>query len=228
MKKSLIFVILALTVCVATPAKAVLPVTFQEFKDRYQTEGRTMDGAAHLYFEAVFCYMNEATRSEASKMLRYAMYQPNSELEKSQNYGTFMSRLKDPAYHYIFRSFAAGTSPENSYSMNPDNFQLNIVATRAESDFHRLYLKSTGADSDRNIWMRQYDGLWYVINNASTYAQVREPKQASDARHNAHDAEHDYPGATPGNGGQAPGKGAAPKGGTAGEADSGDPTPKLW
>jgi len=228
MKKSLIFVILALIVSVATPAKAVLPVTFQEFKDRYQTEGRTMDGAAHLYFEAVFCYMNEATRPEASKMLRYAMYQPNSEIEKSQNYGTFMSRLKDPAYHYIFRSFVAGTSPENSYSMNPDNFRLNIVSSRAESDFHRLYLKSTGADSDRNIWMRQHDGLWYVINNASTYAQVREPKQASDARKSAHDADHDQPAATPGNAGQASGQGAAPKGGTAGEANSGDPMPKLW
>lgn len=174
-------------------ARAALPKDYREFKARYQTEGKTMEGAAHLYFEAVFCYLNEKTRDEASKMLRYAMYLPMP-LEQSSNNRTFVNRMKDPDFHYIFRSFAEGTSPENSYSMSPDNFKLNFVSKRQESDFYHLFVRSTGADSPRSMWMQKKDGLWYVINNASTYAEVRQPKAALDARRNAHDADFDEPG----------------------------------
>ena len=174
-------------------ARAALPKDYREFKARYQTEGKTMEGAAHLYFEAVFGYLNEKTRPEASKLLRYAMYL-SMPLEQSSNYRTFVNRMKDPGFHYIFRSFAAGTSPENSYAMSPDKFKLNFVSKRQESDFYHLFLRSTGADSPRSMWMQKKDGLWYVINNASTYAEVRAPKSALDARKNAHDADFDEPG----------------------------------
>ncbi len=171
-------------------ASAALPADYQEFKARYQEEGRTMEGAAHLYFEAVFSYMNPSRRSEASKMLRYAMHLPMS-LEKSSVNRTFIDRLQDESFHYIFRSFAAGTSPENSYSMSPDNFSLDIASKRKEADYTQLYLRSSGADSPRSVWMQQHDGLWYVINNAGTYAEVRPPKSALDAKKHAHDADYD-------------------------------------
>jgi len=173
-------------------AEAKLPRDYQEFKARYQNEGRTMQGAAHLYFEAVFCYLNKDTRDEASKMVRYAMYL-SMPLEQSYNYATFVNRMKDESYHYIFRSFAVGATPENSYSMSPDDFSLNFVSTKEEGEFTHLFLRSSGADSPRGIWMQQHDGLWYTVNNASTYAQVREPKEAIDARRNAHDADYDMP-----------------------------------
>lgn len=173
-------------------AEAKLPRDYQEFKARYQTKGKTMEGAAHLYFEAVFCYLNEETRDEASKMLRYAMYLPLP-LEQSNNNRTFVSRMKDPSFHYIFRSFAAGTSPENSYAMSPDDFKLIFTSKRPESDFYHLFVRSTGADSPRSIWMQKKDGLWYVINNASTYAEVRKPAAAKVSKH-AHDADYDEPG----------------------------------
>lgn len=191
MKKFLVLSLLALfllTGCGVACAK--LPADYQEFKARYQTEGHTMEGAAHLYFEAVFCYMDEGKREEASKMLRYAMYLPMP-LERSNNYRTFVERLKDEHYHYIFRSFAVGTSPENSYKMSPDDFRLDFASKRKEADFTQLYIKSSGADSARSIWMQEHDGLWYVINNASTYAQVREPKSSAETRRNAHDADYD-------------------------------------
>ncbi len=192
MKKIMLWglVVAAVLFGVYGEAMAKLPQTYSEFKARYQKEGRTMEGAAHLYFEAVFSYLNENTRSEASKMLRYAMYLPMP-LEQSNNYRTFVERMKDSDFHYIFRSFAEGTSPENSYTMSPDKFKLNIVSTRKESDFTHLFLRSSGADSPRSIWMQEQDGLWYTINNASTYSQVREPKVAADARRNAHDADYD-------------------------------------
>lgn len=173
-----------------TAASARLPVDYQEFKARYQEEGRTMEGAAHLYFEAIFSYMNENMRGEASKMLRYSMYLPMP-IEKSNSHRTFVDRLKDESFHYIFRSFASGTSPENSYSMSPDDFTLNIVSKRKETDYTQLFLRSSGADSPRSVWMQERDGLWYVINNSGTYSEVRPPKSALDARKNAHDADYD-------------------------------------
>ena len=193
-KKILFSAALALTLLFTTHDEglAKLPRDYQEFKERYQEEGQTIEGAAHLYFEAVFCYLNKKTRAEGGKMLRYAM-RLHKPLEQSQNYRTFIDRLKDPSYHHIFRSFAVGTSPENSYEMSPDDFELEMVSQKEEDTFTHLYLQSSGADSPRSIWMEEHDGLWYTINNASTYVQVREPQKALDARRNAHDADYDKP-----------------------------------
>ena len=39
--------------------------------------------------------------------------------------------------------------------------------------------------------MKEFDGLWYMINNASTYVEVRPPKAFIDRTKNAHDADYD-------------------------------------
>jgi hypothetical protein len=123
-------------------------------------------------------------------MIRYAMYL-SMPLERSNNNRTFMERLRGREHHHIFRSFAVGTTPENNYNMSPDDFKLDVVSRRKETDFTYLFLRSTGADSPRGVWMQEHDGLWYMINNAATYAGVREPKSAADGRRNAHDADYD-------------------------------------
>ena len=114
-------ILLALLICTAAQAK--LPKTYKEFKERYQTEGRTIEGAVKLYFEGVFAFMNEETRKEGGKMLRYAMYSDRP-IERSTYYATFVERMKDPDYNYAFRSYAEGATPENNYSMSPDNFEI--------------------------------------------------------------------------------------------------------
>lgn len=48
-----------------------------------------------------------------------------------------------------------------------------------------------GTDSPRPVWVKEYDGLWYTINNASTYLRVRPPRAAIEKRKNAHDADYD-------------------------------------
>jgi hypothetical protein len=171
-------------------AQAELPRDFQEFKARYQQEDRVPEGALKLYFEAVFCYIDEATRSEGAKMLRYAMHLDRP-LEQVGSYATFVSRMQDPDENYVFRSFAAGTSPQNGYHMSPDNFELMIVRRASETDYLALYLHSSGADSQRGVWMKEYGGLWYTINNASTYSQVRAPQSQIERHKNAHDADFD-------------------------------------
>ena len=71
-------VLLLLCLCVIFisygEAKAALPKDYQEFMARYQREATTPEGALKLYFEAVFCFIDEGTRAEGAKMLRYAMH----------------------------------------------------------------------------------------------------------------------------------------------------------
>lgn len=173
--------------CNAAPSQG-LPSTYADFKERCRAAAVTPEGAVKMYFDAVFCYLDPARRAEASKMLRYIMH-ADAGWESSQRYVTFTRRLKDPASHYIFKSFAAGTSPENGYRMSPENYSLVFSGTSQEADYVRVFLISSGSDSRRIVWVKQYqDGLWYVINNADTYLKVRDP--ASFRPDNSHDADY--------------------------------------
>ena len=166
------------------------PVDFQAFKDRYQTVGVSPEGAVRMYFDAVYTYMEPAKRAEGAKMLRYSLHERQG-WEKFPNRVTFISRLNDPSYQHIFRSFAEGTSPENSYAMNPDNYRLMFERFRQEgTDFGTVTIRSSGADSSKLVGVKQFeDGLWYVTGNSSTYVEVRKP--ANQVRRGSHDADLD-------------------------------------
>ena len=192
-KLSTVLALSVLFLAVGAEAWAALPRNYQEFKARYQQEGRTPEGAVKLYFEAVFCYINEGTRAEGSKMVRYALHYDRP-IEQSYNLATFVERLRDPEMHHIFRGFAEGTSPENDYRMSPDNFNLVVTRKVQEQGYLRVFLQHSGADSPRVVWMQEFDGLWYMTNNASTYVQARPPKAFIDRTKNAHDADYDAAG----------------------------------
>lgn len=167
-----------------------LPRDYQDFKARYARQGVTPEGAVKLYFDAVFCYINPATRAEASKMLRYSMRLQQG-WERSGFHQTFVSRMKDPQYTHIFRSFAAGTSVQNAYAMSPDNYRLDVIKIwdgHSTGDL-QVSLRSSGADNPRPVYVRQYDGLWFVTNNAATYTEVRRPQTEIDRT--GHDADYD-------------------------------------
>jgi len=165
------------------------PVDFRAFKERYQTVGTSPQGAVRMYFDALYSYIDPARQAEGAKMLRYSLHEgPN--WERSSFFATFTSRLKDSSYHYIFRSFAEGTSPENSYAMNPDNYRLMFASSRQETDYVYIAIRSSGADSPRPVHVQRFeDGLWYVINNHGTYSDVRKP--ANQIRRGGHDADKD-------------------------------------
>ena len=139
-------------------ALAKLPKNYSEFKTRYQTEGRTIEGAFKLHMEAIFCYIDPKTRKEASKMLRYSMHQAQP-IEQNNNLAIFIRRMKDPETNFIFRGVCAGTSVQNSYAMDPDNFSINFAGSKQqEADYITLYVQNSGADSRTLIGMRNYDG----------------------------------------------------------------------
>ena len=165
------------------------PADFQEFKKRYASVGASPEGAVRMYFDALYSYIDPARKTEGAKMLRYSLHQ-GLHWEKSPVWATFMSRLDQSSYHYIFRSFAKGTSPENNYVMDPDNYQLMVVATRQETDYVYISIRSSGADSPRPLHVQQFeDGLWYVINNHGTYSDIRTP--SNQIRRGGHDADMD-------------------------------------
>lgn len=175
---------------VYAPAYSGLPANYAEFRDRCQSACQSPYGAAKMYFDAVFCYMDPRTRSEGSKMLRFIMHEKQG-WERSPNFSTLAQRMRDPKHQHIFRSFAEGTSPENDYSMDPNNYQLMIGEVVEEAGYLRLFLYSSGSDSARPIWVKQFDdGLWYVINVVGTYAGVRDPYSAKN--HYGHDASYDH------------------------------------
>lgn len=167
-----------------------LPQTYQEFKARYQTEATTPEGALRMHMQAVFAYLNPPLREEAGKMLRYSMHW-NTPIERSHNHSTFVERLRDSAYHHIFRSYCKGTSPENSYQAQPETCVLDAGRPYEGDGYLKIPLRSSGADNVRPMWLRQHDGLWYVENNAGLYVMVRDPRSHVDARRNAHDADYD-------------------------------------
>ncbi len=165
-----------------------LAKTYSEFKEKAQIMMQTPEGAAKMYFDAVFCYIDPKTRSEGHKMLRYVMRE-SANWDRSANYNTFVTRLKNPNKSYIFRSYAEGTSPENGYEMSPEDYSLMHVKNKEETDYTRVIIMSSGADSERSLWAQQFDdGLWHIINNAGSYTDVRQPKNIVD---NSHDADYD-------------------------------------
>ena len=182
---------LVLPCLAASAAFADLPKTWPEFKTRYQEEAKTPEGALKMHLQAVFAYMNPDTRGEASKMLRYSMHLSGPVESSPSLTSFFVPRMKDPKEQHIFRSYCAGTSPENSYKVDLASCELNITGARDSEGYRKVGLQSTGADSERLIWMRQHDGLWYAENNTALYVQVRPPKEILDMAKNAHDPDFD-------------------------------------
>ena len=192
-EKFLLVVLLALSALFMAygEASAKLPSDFQDFKARFEKEARTEQGAVKIFFEAIYCYMNPATRDEASKMLRFALYD-SQPIENAHTRATFVERMKDESTHYIFKSYAAGATPENNYNMSPDNFKLEFTGTRADSGGGvTLFVRSSGADSPRPVSLTKYDGLWHISSFSSIYTQVRAPKSTADARRMSIDADND-------------------------------------
>lgn len=184
---------------------------FKDFKAYYNRHATHPQAAVRLYFYGVFAF-TEAVRTgdrrwerEAGKMIRYALHLDRP-IEKSHNLSDFVQRLRDPGSAHIFRSFLAGTSPENNYTpkggmgaISNGSFRINFVDSRPEiaRGELKILIKSSGADSPRTVYTSRHDdGLWYVTNAVNTYVQVKKPHRHDnyDRRHpgrHTHDADYD-------------------------------------
>ena len=110
---------------------------------------------------------------------------------------TFPQSFNTSQLFYPLMNQGSVTSSPSAPAGLPSTFaefksRCNSVARSKsnEADYVRVFLISSGSDSRRIVWVKQYqDGLWYVINNADTYMKVREP--ASSRPDNSHDADYD-------------------------------------
>jgi hypothetical protein len=156
----------------AGAARATLPRDAEEFAARMKREAVTPDGAAKLWFEAIFVYAKEATRDGGRRMLSQIMLDTKWE----QN-AYFVDRMKNK--RYVFASYARGATPENHYQMDPDDFALVIVGSekdRFRDQAWRVDLKSSGADAKRPLVLdKGDDGLWRVHVYSDIYADVKAP-----------------------------------------------------
>ena len=117
-RRSALVMTVAAVLGLASGVLAKLPRDVDEFRDRQAKEATRPDGAAKLWFEAVYCYSKEATRDAGRKMLSLAMVD-----EKWEKNTYFVDRMRTKPH--IFRSYAQGATPANSYKMDPDQFALS-------------------------------------------------------------------------------------------------------
>ncbi|MBI5835453.1 MAG: hypothetical protein HZB16_24385 [Armatimonadetes bacterium] len=151
---------------------AKLPRDVDEFRDRQTKEATRPEGAAKLWFEAIYCYSKESTRDAGRKMLSLGMVD-----EKWEKNTYFVDGMRSKPY--IFRSYAQGTSPSNSYKMDPDQFALQVVSSEADKfrdGAWRILLQSSGTDKPRPlVLVKGADGLWRVQTYSDIYGDVKPP-----------------------------------------------------
>lgn len=88
---------------------------------------------------------------------------------------------------YIWRSYVKGTSPANKYEVpDPTNFEIetriqDIDQPTPESTSVRIFVHSSGADSDRPIKLKKDSrGQWRVYEYSSLCVGVRKPASEAD------------------------------------------------
>lgn len=171
-RRSALVMTVAAVVGLASGVLAKLPRDVDEFRDRQTKEATRPEGAAKLWFEAIYTYGKEATRDAGRKMLSLGMVD-----EKWEKNTYFVDRMRTKPH--IFRSYAQGATPGNGYKMDPDQFALQIVASEADKfreGAWRLMLQSSGTDKPRPlVLVKGADGLWRVQTYNDIYGDVAPP-----------------------------------------------------
>ncbi|MBR4910090.1 MAG: hypothetical protein IKZ47_02055 [Clostridia bacterium] len=83
---------------------------------------------------------------------------------------------------YVIRSYFAGSSPENDYTPAPP-YTVSVIEyqnSRENAGYIKLFLKSSGADSPRQITLRQKPstGEWFLWEFDGILSGIRIPKSA--------------------------------------------------
>jgi hypothetical protein len=151
----------------------------QEFIDLHASQGDTPEGAFKLWLEASIRY-KDGRRQEMHRRIQYLSTQleANDWATKNSN-ATFVTRLREK--NYIFRSYAEAATVENGYEMNPDDFSLRIDEDASGPDMfgdrgYALFVKSSGADSARPVYLEEIDGLYYLGSFSNIYVDIRQPQ----------------------------------------------------
>jgi hypothetical protein len=187
MQRNAVLMLVAVALIIGSSG-AVAEDPEQPIVGMHAERGDTPEGALHLWFEAVFLYMDEATRDQGREALTDLTipFKDEPGWETLPSNRIFVERLQDPAHAHIFRSYAVGTSPANGYAMDPGDFELAVEDSSedAHGRGHRVLLRSSGADSPRPVYMKRSTttGLWYVSEFGNVYVGIRPPVDPAEER----------------------------------------------
>jgi len=156
-----------LPLLLVTSAALALPKSVAEFRTRQDVEAVSPQGAARLWFDAVWVYLGGDTKLGAQLI---------TVMMKDKQWPTAMPCLVDAMRlkPQILRSYVRGATPENGYVLSPDHYELNIrdLSLQPLPQFPvgkivRLMLTSGGADAPRALDLER--------NGLGLYA-VRDPR----------------------------------------------------
>lgn len=176
-----VLVTAGLALVLALPVQGILPQTLDEVQAQHGLVATTPEGAVTAFIEACFVYMNPATRDAGRAMLQFLALPLRSDAEWDRLPGQrlFSDYLVDGDRHHVWRSYIKGSSPENGYRMNPDDWILSFARGEFENEGRRMSVDiySSGADDPRPVFAEvdEASGLWYVASWDALLQPVRPP-----------------------------------------------------
>ena len=169
------------------PARA-LPTSVEEYLKLRDDIGRSPQGGAALLAYALM--VRGTNKALGEQLLVLAL--ERSRLRKGSTYKGFavagssqylLGQLdKNP---HCARSYAAGSSPENDYKLDPAAVGLKFrkqtkYAGSVESGRFKVFLCSTGTDTCRPVTLQRNDqGIWKAREFSSLVVSCRAPTGAA-------------------------------------------------
>ncbi|MBN2801030.1 MAG: hypothetical protein JXX28_17965 [Deltaproteobacteria bacterium] len=161
---------------------------FQAIMVRHTHQGSDPEVVLHLWLEAIYLMeSDDPALRDAGEQALVALSLPlreDKEWRHRHSNVLFLDRIANQ--QHIFRSYAAGTSPEDGYAVDPAQFQIEITR-RDEAEPGaplRLYIRSSGADSPRPVSLKRSTttGRYYLWEWSSLYVGVRKPHLPGEER----------------------------------------------
>ena len=154
---------------------ASLPQNVEELKALPEASLDTPFKAAALAVLALNHY--EADKEETFRMLDF-LHGPSPLSVKSKQF--IFDRLGGKMY--VARSFFGGTSPDNDYTPSQP-YTVTVRDNPYSYDnqaqgYVKLFIPSSGADSDREIVLRRKGEQWMVWEETNMLGDIRIPKSA--------------------------------------------------
>ncbi|MFN8670502.1 MAG: hypothetical protein U0457_00270 [Candidatus Sericytochromatia bacterium] len=148
-------------------------VDITDFMQKYSSISKPED-LVKIFLDNIFGYLDPAKKDKSAAIIAVLINAPTWETQAG-SLSFFRTKLKDMPY--IFRSYAKGSSPENNYQMNPDNYEIEITKSEKVDDAtQKVFIKSSGADYPRPVTLKKTkEGFWIVHEFSSLYVDVRKP-----------------------------------------------------
>lgn len=171
-------------VMVAGVAQAELPKTLEEFQARIATDAGNPQKAVKLFFDGIHIF--QLGQQDVGK-------QCIMEMSRDKDWKTPSQRMlleRMVSMPHIYRSYAAGATPENHYEMNPNEYALVFhgepnmkpYGDKPEGAFCKLFVRSGGADAPRSLTLQRNNaGQYKVYEFSSINLDIRPPKAEPDA-----------------------------------------------